>query len=484
MSLASLLTSRPADARPKPAQNGQTTTNGHAYEYKPNAELREDDRVEVPEFPYQVFPDRIRKVIDDCHRYLSYPKDFTAAGILAASAIAIGRTFKAVYQWEETACVYMALVAPPGTAKTHPLMFALHPIIQANKRAIKEYNEQREALEQAQSTSAPKDRQCLFGDFTIEALLKAAVQNRRGISVYSDELRGFFANFNRYNAGSEQEFWLQNWSGSPYAVTRMGRKYFLEWLAISIVGTIQPSLLDEIGKGGRAQNGFVERILFCYPDKVEVIKLRRRNERSDTKHILLKNYTPVIQRMLDRQLASQGIEGAEDQAHELYFSPEADDLITDFINILKEQMDAHDNEYIRNVYSKMQTYALRFCILVNRLREACQYHTNPDFPPHDDFTITSDDVSKATLLTEYFLKHALKAHNDIAGATPLDKYPKDTQKFYRSIAIGAEITTSDLERLAVQHNMSRASLFRLLNEADPAKRLFLKIRHGAYERLY
>lgn len=484
MSLSSLLTPSSRKTTAQPTNGQQANPAAPATNYQPNPQLREDDRVQVPEFPFHIFPDRIRKIIDDSHRYLSYPRDFTAAGILAATAIAIGRTYKAVYQWEETACIYMALVAPPGTAKTHPLLFALHPIIQANKKAIRDYNEQRQALEEAQVTKAPTDRQCLFGDFTIEALLKAATQNRRGISVYMDELRGFFSNFNRYNAGSEQEFWLQNWSGSPYAVTRMGRKYFLEWLSICIVGTIQPSLLDEIGKGGRAHNGFVERILFCYPDNVPVIRLRRRNERSDTRHILLKNYTPIIQHMLDKTLAIQGNESEEDMAHELYFSPEADDLITDFINILKEQMDTHENEYIRNVYSKMQTYAIRFCILVNRMRQACEYQSNKDFPPNDDHTIISDDVAKATILTEYFFRHAMKAHNDISGATPVDKLPKDMQRFYRSFPIGQELNTKQLEEEAVKHNLSRASLFRLLNESNPERKLFTKIRHGVYERLF
>jgi len=483
MSLASLLTAKPAATRPANA-NGHTQPAVDGPQYQPNPDLREDDRIQVPEFPFEIFPERIRKVIDDCNLYLSYPRDFTAAGILAATAIAIGRTYKAVYQWEETACIYLALVAPPGTAKTHPLLFALHPIIQANKKAIRDYNEQREALETAQITKAPTDRQCLFGDFTIEALLKAATQNRRGISVYMDELRGFFSNFNRYNAGSEQEFWLQNWSGSPYAVTRMGRKYFLEWLSICIVGTIQPSLLDEIGKGGRAHNGFVERILFCYPDNVPVIRLRRRNERSDTRHILQRHYAPVIQHMLDKNLAIYGNETEEDQANELYFSPEADDLLTDFINILKSQMAEKENEYIRNVYSKMQTYAIRFCILINRLRQACEYQTNKDFPPDDDHTILSDDVAKATLLTEYFLHNALKAHNDISGATPVNKLPRDVQRFYRALPIGREVNTQALEELAVTHNMSRASLFRLLNETHPERKLFAKIRHGVYERLY
>lgn len=454
--------------------------------YIPNPQLRDTDRITAPDFPFEVFPERLRRIIDDCHLFLSYPRDFTACGILAAAAIAVARTTKVVYQWDEYSTLYMAIVAPPGTAKTHPLLFALHPIILANKQAIKDYNKLLKDLADNQvPTSGPTaDKQCLFGDFTIESLIKAAVTNKRGISVYMDELGGFFKNFNRYNSGSETEFWLSNWSGSPYSVTRMGRKYFLEWLCISIIGTIQPSVLDELGKGGRAQNGFVERILFCYPEKVNVIKLKRRNQRSDTKKIILNNYTPIIQVLLERDLAIEAFEDETEQPHEIYFDAEADDLLTDYLNELKDRMDEHDNEYLRNVYSKIQTYAIRFSLLLNRIRYACEYQDNKDFPISDDQIIRTGDVQKAKVLTEYFLQHALKAHNSISGATPADKLPRDIQKWYRSLPIGQELTTRQIEDAALQHDVSRPSMFRYLNEPDNTKRLFAKLRHGVYERLY
>jgi len=457
--------------------------------YTPNANLRDDDRITVKPFPLEVFPERIRRIVEDCYTMLSYPRDFTAAGILAAAAIAIARTCKAVYQWEETACVYVAIVAPPGTAKSHPLTFALHPIIQANKQAIRDYNRAHKELTDGGDADpgALRDKQCLFGDFTIEALIKSASRNRRGISVYMDELFGFFQNFNRYNAGSEQEFWLSNWTGTPYAVTRMQRKYFLEWPAISILGTIQPSRLEELGKGGRSQNGFTERILFCYPDQVPIIRLRKRMERSDTRHILLKNYTAIINTLLDKQLELVGTDTEEeDKAWDIFFSPEADDYITDYINALKKEMEEKiENEYTLNVYSKMQTYAIRFALILNRLDYACACQDNTDFQPNDDQTITSDQVRKAAVLSEYFLQHALKAQNAISGATPVDKLPRDLQAYYRSLPRGEEITTAQLEEKALAFKgISRATLFRLLNEPNPERRIFSKLRHGVYERIY
>lgn len=471
------------------ASNGTTErpTPAPAPAYTPNPNVQEDDVMAVGRFPLEVLPKRLQRVVHDCHQFLSYNEDFTACGMLAAAAMAIGRTHKAEYQWSETGCLYMALVAPPGTGKTHPLLFTLGPIIQKNKQAIKEFMQAKLALErEGVANSLPSDRQCLFSDFTIESLTKAVRGNRRGISVYMDELAGFFRNFNRYSSGSEGEFWLQNWSNSPIAITRMGHKYFLEWCAISITGTIQPSVLDEIGKGGRAGNGFVERILFCYPDEVEVIKLKRRNERSDTHRHISRYYNPVLEHLLNQNLEILGNDEEEDVPHMVTFTPDADDLLTDYINALKGKIGELSNEYLQNVYAKMQTYTIRFALILNRLRVACEYidNDNPDFPPHDHKEITVADVDRACILVEYFLKHALKAHHSISGATPVDKQPRNIQQWYKAIPRGTEITTAEVEAISATYKVSRATMFRMLNEPDHTKRLFVKIRHGIYERIY
>lgn len=479
-----------AKAAQKPPANKKDRNNAApipAEAYVPNPEMRQDDLVTAPEFPLDIYPERIKQVIKDCERFMSFPADITAAGILAAAAFAIGRTHRLYYQgeWRETACLYMAIVAPPGSAKSHPLKFALEPIIQINKKAIKDYAKAQAQLAQDGTVSDNlQDRQCLFSDFTIEALTRSIQKNSRGIGVYIDELRAWFQNFNRYNAGSEQEFWLQNWSGISMGITRMSKKVWLEWPSIPVVGTIQPSMLEDIGKGGRSQNGFAERMLFVFPDNVPVIKLRKRMERSDTGAIMLRNYAPVLQTILDMQMAIPGNMDEDAEPHEVVLESSADDYITDYLNDLKKRMEEIDNEYLRNVYSKMQTYTLRFCLIVNRLEYACAYQTNRDFPPVDDYTVTVEQAYKAAQLTEYFLLHALKANNAINANTPLAKMPRDIVKFYRQLPMGQTFTTREAEDVAVRCNVSRAKLFRLFSETDPAKKIFTKIRHGEWERMY
>jgi len=97
------------------------TVNGHAAapeKYVPVAGLRDFDTQAVPDFPLEVLPVKLREIIRNCNRYLSYPVDFTAASILSASGIALGRTHRIKYIWTSSCTMYLALVAPPGAMKS------------------------------------------------------------------------------------------------------------------------------------------------------------------------------------------------------------------------------------------------------------------------------------------------------------------------------------------------------------------------------
>ena len=67
-----------------------------------------------------------------------------------------------------------------------------------------------------------------------EALAEVHKFNKRGIGVYADELAGWFKNFNRYNKGSEMEFWLSQWSSKPINIDRKtGEPVFIPYLYFS-----------------------------------------------------------------------------------------------------------------------------------------------------------------------------------------------------------------------------------------------------------
>lgn len=455
--------------------------------YTPLEGMLEKETYKVTDFPMDVLPEKHRSIVSDLYTYLAYPPGFTATGMLAAASIACGRTHT-IHNgiWEDGACLYLAIVAPPGTMKSHPLKFALGPCIEKNKRAIKQYIREKNELAADGSSNEPrKDEQFLYSDFTIETLTRAIRKNSRGVAVYIDELKAWFANFNRYNSGSEQEFWLMNWTGAPYAMNRASYKAVIDKTFIPVVGTIQPGLLEDIGKGGRALSGFIERILFCYPDSVPVEPFKRRRDRSlDVYSQIMARYTPLVTSIMDwSRLPGGNDEDEVDQSYLCVLEEAAEDRLIEYMNDLKKRMDAIDNEYVRNIFSKMQNYCTRFTMLLYLMHEASGEITHRS-KNGGEVRINMEIVLKAITITEYFLGHSLKAQSAINAATPLDRLPKNIRKWYADLPTGTALTTLDIERAAMRHGLSRSQMFIYLGEADPKKRIFLREKHGIYTKLY
>ena len=93
-------------------------------------------------------------------------------------------------------------------------------------------------------------------------------QNKRGLCLWADKLSAWFKNFNRYNSGSEEQFWLSVFSAKTTISDRKNAKssIFIKRPYISVIGTIQKKILSELAKGERSSNGFIERILFVMPN--------------------------------------------------------------------------------------------------------------------------------------------------------------------------------------------------------------------------
>lgn len=439
--------------------------------------LRETDKPIVPNFPVHTLPPNIRNIIANAEKWLSFPPDFTAAGILAATAIAIGRKIRLQYIWEEIACMYMLIVAPPGTNKTHPLRFALKPIAEKDKNADKKYKLHKKRV--INGLEEDKTRiecpQILFSDFTIEALDDGLGNNLNGIAAYVDEAAGWVKNFDRYNKGSDQETWMDNWSGGARTVNRKNRKIYVDAASISFVGTIQPGLLDELSKKGRGLNGFVERIAFVMPEKVPVEPLKKRKDREmDAYKTLLDNYSPILNQILDFQM----IEREEDtfEAYLVDFEETAEGVMIDWINKQRNYLNTLENEFIRNIYSKIQTIVLRTCLHLHLLEWASE---KPDTTLST--SISTETVKKSIEIAEYFLLNGLKANNLMNFSSPVDKLPHNYKMWYRELP--EEFQTADAERIGLKFNISRETIFRMLKNQDATQPMFRKMGHGKYEKM-
>lgn len=93
------------------------------------------------EFPIEIFPVRIQRIINSLHDCQSYPVDYVATAILVAIAVGIGNSHlvQVKRNWLESPILYMALLERPGANKNHPLSFAFQPFIEHGYCQNQEY---------------------------------------------------------------------------------------------------------------------------------------------------------------------------------------------------------------------------------------------------------------------------------------------------------------------------------------------------------
>ena len=208
-------------------------------------------------FPISVFPEPIREIINETRSSLNYPTYFITSTICFTLSIGIGNNFVAKVKegWDESAILYMAIIGRSGVNKSHPLSFAMQPLFELDiKSSVKYQKDQKEyekllfASKKAKEDKEPKDqvtepnlKKFIVSDITPERLITIHQDNKRRICLYVNELMSWLKNFNRYNSGSEELFWLSVFSGKPIILDRQGNKSsaFIRHSFISVIGTIQ-----------------------------------------------------------------------------------------------------------------------------------------------------------------------------------------------------------------------------------------------------
>ena len=207
--------------------------------------------------------------------------------------------------------------------------------------------------------------QYLISDFTPEALVSVHSYNKRGLGVNVDELASWFKNFNRYNKGSEQEFWLSVWSGNTVKVNRKtSDQYNIPLPFISVAGTIQPGVLNELADN-RTENGFLDRLLFVVPDNLK----KEYWSETELSPSIVENWQTIISNLLDVSIIQD--ETNNPQPEILRFSPEAKQLLFEWQRELTDQSNKPENEAISGINAKIEMYAVRLALILQMVRYAC-----------------------------------------------------------------------------------------------------------------
>ena len=434
-------------------------------------------RIRGGDFPLGALPMKIQRIVREAHDCYGYPVDYLAGAMLVAIGLGIGNTHFARLKgkWDESAILFMALVGRPGACKSHPLNFAIRPFTEldgvatrAYVKACEEYERQRELPLKERSEPHPVPPVCkrfLISDATPEAMLLIHSQNLRGICMWNDELAGWFKNFNRYNKGSDEEYWLKLFNANPSFSDRKGVKnsVYISRPFISVVGTIQNGILNELAQGSRTSNGFIDRLLFVMPHNQDKQPWSDKEPTFDIEAA----WAAIVGNLVDLPYKTD-VDG-NIIADILPFAPDAKTRLYEWQRQNTEECNREECDALKGVYNKFDFHAIRFCLILQMARWACG--------EVDRKEIDLVSVENAISLVDYFKSTARKVHGIISEMSLTEQQ--------RAIiaALPDSFTTEEGIAVAKENGMPGRTFQDFLKRSVSLGTYFQREKHGHYSKL-
>jgi len=314
-----------------------------------------------------------------CRNTLDSSIDYMGCSFLWALSIIVGNSVKIQVKtgWIENNTLWFSVVGKAGIGKTPSIANIIFPLEKVNNRELKKYIKQNEkyqvyaALDKKEKQNTeeikkPVKTQFIANDITLEALVDLHEENKNAIGLFKDELAGWFKDMNKYRAGSDLEFWLSTWSGKSVFLNRKTSKSsFVESPHISVLGGIQPGILDSFYTEENKDNGFIDRMLLCFPDLlVEYYNEKELDQR------ILNWYSDYIVNFYDTIKLKVLNFNNENEIEPIIatFTPEARIEWKRIFNELTGYQNSDDeNEYMKSMIPKQKSYIPRFALLINSL---------------------------------------------------------------------------------------------------------------------
>lgn len=383
-------------------------------ELKKNIPQQEETKINSEDlvFPIDIFPADIQTYILECNSKLDSSIEYMGCSLLWLISVCIGNSIDIEVKkgWNENLSVWISIVGKAGLGKTPSISNIIFPLIKINAKEIKTYIKESEKYEYYQSLNKkekeehsevfkPIKSQFIANDITLEALVDLHQESDNAVGVFKDELAGWLKDMNKYREGSDLEFWLSTWSGKSVNLNRLTRKgSFVEKPFIPVLGGIQPSIFNTFYTDENKDNGFMDRMLLCYPDlKVDYYN---ENEISDDilhwyKELIISFYDTIksiIKRNEDGDIITLTAK----------FSPEAKIEWKRIFNQMTDvQNNEEENEYLKSMFPKQKSYLPRFSALIHVFDEFLSDGGNT-------LLISKESVLKAEKLSKYFIATAKK----------------------------------------------------------------------------
>lgn len=375
---------------------------GEGKTNKQVAEKIEKQNEPIPLLPIEGFPLQIQNLINTCISVYRTPRDFWASSVIAATALAIGNKLELKGKYDNIPIFWICIVGDVSSGKTEPQKLLLRPFQElddeSNKRfeaELKEYEriagltkKEREA-EGIEINEKPTWFQYRVKDATPEALAAIHEVNRRGIIIDREELKGWLDDFGRYNNSGEQSNMLSTWIGVSYISNRKSSKPInISNPVINVLGGMQPDILPLLAKDNRAENGFISRMCFAYPDN----SLKQYYEDSTIPHEAYEEWRRFI-----RDLISMP------ETVALQLTNEASAMYKNWYDKNAQLTNNEPVQHLKGVYGKLDIIVLRLAIVIKGMKLMMEGDCEE--------TISAEIMKSAIEITEYFRATALKVYN-------------------------------------------------------------------------
>lgn len=423
-------------------------------------------------FPTKFFPVHLEGLIKEACSVYRFHEDYMCASVLSVCAASFGNVYslRVKGSWIERPSLFMAVIGNPGVNKSAPMSWAIGPIEAHEKQDYKEYkryiSEFRENEKNAGKTPNPL-KKIIVSDATPEAVVQQLHINERGIMIYNDELSGFLNTFQRYNKGNDEQFYLSVWSGKPVIVDRKTAiSIRINEPVINVMGSIPPEVLDK-SFAGKEDSGFFDRWLLTFPQGAE----KQPWSDVDARPEIASEYQTIINNLLKLQfkLSHEG----EPYSTILDYEPEGYDYLKKWQAENTRIINSSDQNSIKAIRSKMETYVHRFALIQHLMEFACG---GGNYVPHK---VPLSSVKLAVMLSDYYIEQA----TIIRTGNPADRLSGQWIQIYDMLPTqGGTFETSHFLDLCNMFAINERTARRWLT--DQLSKTIVKVKHGTYSKIH
>ena len=359
-----------------------------------------DTEKKYREFPINVLPPLLRDIISETHKALNFPVAYIAMSLLTAIATAIGDTcwLKVKTEWMERPLMYVALLGNPGSVKTHPMKFAMNPILDRDIQSRQLYSEQlkeyRKRLKAGEDPPKPKCRQRIVQDVTMEGLCKILEDNPAGLCLWSDELANWLGSMDKYRkGGNDVGTWLSIFNAQPIFVDRKGvdDKITIARPLVNVIGSIQPKIFSKYFSGQFLYNGLLSRILVVFNDGPEKMPY---DSYMDVPEGLVEQWKNLMDTILDLT------DGYYEFGEVVYtLSEDAKSAFSAWSDRNTDAINEEADKTICEFFQKIKSYVYRLALILQILEEIM-------LPKCSDRIVHSKSMIFATVIGDYLMDNA------------------------------------------------------------------------------